>query len=180
MNDKVASLNDNGEYDPYIISLSDEDGTDYEFEVLDDIDYNDARYLALLPVYDDPDEMLRDSGEMVILKAVPGDEPESEEYEEIQDDNEYEDVAAVFADRLQDLTSKIFRLPCACTWFAVYDPNNFNIGSPAPTAGLQTSRFMRKKGARNCWEDTHLLVTQVIKADIRQGGLSATLGCTAR
>ena len=103
MNDKVASLNDNGEYDPYIISLSDEDGTDYEFEVLDDIDYNDARYLALLPVYDDPDEMLRDSGEMVILKAVPGDEPESEEYEEIQDDNEYEDVAAVFADRLQDL-----------------------------------------------------------------------------
>ncbi len=103
MNDKVASLNANGEYDPYIISLSDEDGTDYEFEVLDDIDYNGARYLALLPVYDDPDEMLRDSGEMVILKAVPGDEPESEEYEEIQDDNEYEDVAAVFADRLQDL-----------------------------------------------------------------------------
>ena len=53
--------------------------------------------------HDDPEEMLRDSGEMVILKAVPGDEPESEEYEEIQDDNEYEDVAAVFADRLQDL-----------------------------------------------------------------------------
>ena len=47
MNDKVASLNANGEYDPYIISLSDEDGTDYEFEVLDDIDYNDARYVVI-------------------------------------------------------------------------------------------------------------------------------------
>ncbi len=103
MNEKIASLNDNGEYDPYIISLSDEDGTEFQFEVLDDIDYDSSRYLALLPVYDDPEEMLRDSGEMVILKAVPGEDPEDEEYEEIQDDNEYEEVAAVFADRLQDL-----------------------------------------------------------------------------
>ena len=102
MEDKIASINDNGEYDPYIISLSDEDGTEYEFEVLDDIDYNDARYLALLPVEEDADAP-RDSGELVILKAVPGEDPTDEEYEEIQDDNEYEDVAAIFADRLQDL-----------------------------------------------------------------------------
>ena len=103
MDERVASVNESGEYDPYIISLSDEDGTEYEFEVLDDIDSRDARYLALLPVYDDPDEMLRDSGELVILKAVPGEDPTDEEYEEIQDDGEYEDVAALFADRLQDL-----------------------------------------------------------------------------
>lgn len=103
MDEKIASLNDNGEYDPYLISLSDEDGTEYRFEVLDDIDYNDSRYLALLPVYDDPADMLQDSGELVILKALPGDNPEDEEYEEIQDDDEYEDVAAIFSDRLQDL-----------------------------------------------------------------------------
>ena len=103
MDEKIASVNDNGEYDPYIISLSDEDGTEHEFEVLDDVDYNGARYLALLPVYDDPGEMLRDSGELVILKAVPGEDPTDEEYEEIPDDAEYEDVAALFADRLQDL-----------------------------------------------------------------------------
>lgn len=102
MNDRIASVNENGEYDPYIISLSDEDGTEYEFEVLDDVDYNDARYLALLPVEEDEDAT-RDSGELVILKAVPGDDPTDEEYEEIADDAEYEDVAALFADRLQDL-----------------------------------------------------------------------------
>lgn len=103
MDERIASVNESGEYDPYIISLSDEDGTEYQFEVLDDIDYLDARYLALLPVYDDPEEMLRDSGELVILKAVPGEDPTDEEYEEIQDDAEYEEVAALFADRLQDL-----------------------------------------------------------------------------
>ena len=102
MDDRIASINDLGEYDPYIISLSDEAGTEYEFEVLDDVDYREARYLALLPVYDDEDAP-RDSGELVILKAVPGDDPTDEEYEEITDDAEYEDVAALFADRLQDL-----------------------------------------------------------------------------
>ena len=102
MSDKANSLNENNEYDPYIISLSDEDGNDFEFEVLDDIDYMDSRYLALLPMHDDPAEMLNDSGDLVILKCVT-DDPLNEEYEEIQDDKEYEDVASIFVDRLQDL-----------------------------------------------------------------------------
>ena len=103
MDDRIASINDNGEYDPYIISLSDEDGVEYEFEVLDDVDYNDARYLALLPVEEEEEDGPRDSGQLVILKAVPGEDPTDEEYEEIEDDAEYEEVAALFADRLQDL-----------------------------------------------------------------------------
>ena len=103
MDDKISSLNVNGEYDPYIIGLSDEDGNEYQFEVLDDIDYMDSRYLALLPIYENPADSLNDSGELVILKAVEGEIPEEEEYEEIKDDAEYEEVAAIFSDRLQDL-----------------------------------------------------------------------------
>lgn len=103
MDDKISSLNVNGEYDPYIIGLSDEDGNEYQFEVLDDIDYMDSRYLALLPIYENPADSLNDSGELVILKAVEGETPEEEEYEEIKDDAEYEEVAAIFSDRLQDL-----------------------------------------------------------------------------
>ncbi len=103
MDDKISSLNSNGEYDPYIIGLSDEDGNEYQFEVLDDIDYMDSRYLALLPIYENPADSLNDSGELVILKAVEGETPEDEEYEEIKDDAEYEEVAAIFSDRLQDL-----------------------------------------------------------------------------
>lgn len=102
MDSKVSSLNDNNEYDPYILSLSDETGKEYQFEVLDDIDYEDNRYLALQPVYDDPKKMLDESGELVILKAIE-DENGDETFDEIQDDNEYEEVANIFMDRLQDL-----------------------------------------------------------------------------
>ncbi len=101
MNDKIASLNDQGEYEPYILSLTDEEGVEYEFEVLDDIDYEDNRYLALQPIYDDPQKSLEGSGELVILKVIT--ENGEDTLIEIEDDDEYEDVASVFTDRLQDL-----------------------------------------------------------------------------
>jgi uncharacterized protein YrzB (UPF0473 family) len=88
-------------YEPTIMTLTDEDGTEYAFEVLDEIELEDNRYLALLPQYDDPQDMLESDGELVILKVgVDGDE---EYYDEIEDDNEYEEVATIFTDRLQDL-----------------------------------------------------------------------------
>lgn len=101
MNDKVASINDQGEYEPYILSLTDEEGVEYEFEVLDDIDYEDNRYLALQPVYDDAQKMIDDSGELVILKVIT--EGDDDSLIEIEDDDEYEEIASIFTDRLQDL-----------------------------------------------------------------------------
>ena len=101
MNDKIASVNDQGEYEPYTLSLTDEEGVEYNFEVLDDIDYEDNRYLALQPIYDDAQKMLEDSGELVILKVVPDGDEES--LVEIEDDDEYEEIASIFTDRLQDL-----------------------------------------------------------------------------
>ncbi len=101
MNDKIASINDQGEYEPYILSLTDEEGTEYEFEVLDDIDCEDNRYLALQPVYDDAKAILEDSGELVILKVIS--EGEEDSLVEIEDDDEYEEIASIFIDRLQDL-----------------------------------------------------------------------------
>ena len=58
------------EYNPDIITLEDDDGKEYTFEVLDRIETDEARYIALLPVYDKPEEMLQDSGELVILKVA--------------------------------------------------------------------------------------------------------------
>lgn len=97
----IESINNEDVYDPDIISLSDEDGKEYKFEVLDRIEYNDGRYLALLPVFDNPEDLIEDRGELVVLKVL---EDNGEEvFEEIQDDEEYEDVAGIFIDRLQDL-----------------------------------------------------------------------------
>lgn len=90
-----------GEYNPDIITLEDDDGKEYTFEVLDRIETDEARYIALLPVYDKPEEMLQDSGELVILKVA---EENGEEYfVDIEDDAEYDMIADAFTDRLQDI-----------------------------------------------------------------------------
>lgn len=88
------------DYNPDLITLTDDDGKEYNFEVLDAIETDTARYLALLPTYDNPQKMLEDSGELVIVKV---EEENGEEYFcEIEDDDEYETVADAFVDRLED------------------------------------------------------------------------------
>ncbi len=90
----------NNEYNPDIITLADDDGKEYSFEVLDAIETDDGRYLALLPTFEDPQKMLEESGELVIVKV--GEEDGEEYYYEIEDDDEYETVADAFVDRLED------------------------------------------------------------------------------
>ena len=90
----------NEEYNPDLISLVDDEGKEYNFEVLDAIETDMCRYLALLPQYEDPKDMLDDSGELVIVKVF---EENGEEYfSDIEDDDEYETVADAFVDRLED------------------------------------------------------------------------------
>lgn len=89
------------EYGVDIISLSDEEGNEYNFEILDRLETEDGDYVALLPIYDDAKEMLDDNGELVIMKV--GEENGEEYYENIDDDDEYDTVADAFIARLQDL-----------------------------------------------------------------------------
>ncbi len=93
-------INKNEDYDPDIITLSDDDGKEYTFEVLDAIETDTDRYLALLPVYDDPQKMLDDSGELVIVKV--SEEDGEEFFSEIEDDDEYDTIADAFVDRLEN------------------------------------------------------------------------------
>ena len=83
-----------------IVTLSDDDGNEYTFEILDAIEDDENRYLALLPVCEDPSKILDDSGELVIVKVE--EENGEEFFSEIEDDEEYEMVADAFIDRLQD------------------------------------------------------------------------------
>lgn len=97
----MENIKNNEEYNPDIVTLSDDDGKEYTFEVLDAIETDTGRYLAMLPVYDDPQKMLEDSGELVIVKV--GEEAEGDEYYyEIEDDDEYETIADAFVERLED------------------------------------------------------------------------------
>ncbi len=93
-------MDNNNDYNPDIVTLQDDDGKEYTFEVLDAIETDDGRYLALLPVYDDPQQQLDDSGELVVVKA---EEENGEEYfTDIEDDDEYETVSEAFVERLRD------------------------------------------------------------------------------
>lgn len=89
------------EFDPDLITLTDEDNKEYRFEILDRIETDEGRYIALLPDYDDPQKMLDDSGELIILRAV--DDDGDEVFEVIDDDEEFNAAYRAFETRLRDI-----------------------------------------------------------------------------
>ena len=54
------------EYGSNFVSISDEEGNEYELEHLDTIEYGDDLYMAFLPT--EPDENGNQPTEMIILK----------------------------------------------------------------------------------------------------------------
>lgn len=88
-------------YNPDIVSVVDEDGVEHTFEELDRIETDDARYVALLPVYDEAEDILDDDGELIILKV---NEENGETYlEPIEDEDEFNEIGSIFEERLSDL-----------------------------------------------------------------------------
>ena len=90
------------EYNPDIVSVVDEEGKEHVFEELDRIETDDGRYVALLPMYDDPQEMLDDSGELIILKVEEDDDGDTYLCP-IEDEDEWNEVGQAFEERLSDL-----------------------------------------------------------------------------
>ncbi len=88
------------EYGPDIVSVVDEDGVEHTFEELDRIETDEARYVALTPVYDEAQDILDDDGELIILRVV---EEDGETYlEPIEDDGEFDEIGKIFEDRLKE------------------------------------------------------------------------------
>lgn len=89
------------EYNPDIVSVIDEEGKEHTFEELDRIETDKGKYVALLPIFDDADDQLEDSGEFIILKAT---EENGETYlSAIEDEDEFNEVGVLFEERLIDL-----------------------------------------------------------------------------
>ena len=78
-----------------IITLTDENGVDMEFEFMDCIEYEGKEYLALLPTEED-------SNEVVLLEVEPVDE-ENENYLSIDDEKVLEAVYGIFKERFKDI-----------------------------------------------------------------------------
>ena len=78
-----------------LLTLTDENGEDVEFEYLDSIDYEGKEYIVLLPADENDNEVL-------ILEVEPVDE-ENENYISVKDEAILEAVYAIFKDRFKDI-----------------------------------------------------------------------------
>ncbi len=82
-----------------ILSLTNEDGSDLNFEFLDVIEYEGEEYAVLLPLQEI--EGVED-GELVILKVEHTDDPEVDNYVGIEDQAVLDNVFSMFKDKYKD------------------------------------------------------------------------------
>ena len=78
-----------------VLTLTDENGNDVEFEYLDCIEYQGKEFLVLMPMDDDADEI-------VILEVEPVDE-ENENYLSVSDEAVLEAVYGIFKEKYKDV-----------------------------------------------------------------------------
>ena len=78
-----------------VITLTDENGVDIDFEFMDCIEYQGKEYLALLPIEEG-------NNEVVLLEVEPVDE-ENENYIAIEDEAVLEAVYEIFKDHYKDI-----------------------------------------------------------------------------
>ncbi len=89
------------EFGADLVTVMDEDGQQHQFELVDAIETDDGRYVALLPVYENPDELVDDDGELIILEVT--EENGEEILVPIEDEDVFDEIAGIFEERLSDL-----------------------------------------------------------------------------
>lgn len=88
-------------FNPDIYTLVDEEGVEQVFELLDVMDLGDERYFALIPYYDNPEELTEDDGELIVLKSQL-DENGEELMISIDNEEEYDRVGNLFLEKLSN------------------------------------------------------------------------------
>ena len=83
------------EFGADLVTVMDEDGNQHEFEM------DEGRYVALLPVYDDPNELVDGDGELIILEVA--EEDGEEVLIPIEDEATFDEIADLFEERLSEL-----------------------------------------------------------------------------
>ena len=78
-----------------IFILTDEEGKEGQYELIDEIEVDGSLYYAMVPIEEGVEEY-------VILKVVPGENGE-DTLESVDDDDEFDKVADIFDDRMMDV-----------------------------------------------------------------------------
>lgn len=80
-------------YEPDIISVTDENGEEILFELLERYESDNGVYVAITEYKDENEEVVDGDYEVIILKVV--DDGEEEYLEEIEDEEEYNKVSDI-------------------------------------------------------------------------------------
>ena len=102
MNDENITNNSEEELSDNIITLTDEEGKETNFELLDLVELDNEEYVVLLPVDDEESE---EPGEVVILKVEDSDDDsdeETESYVSVEDEETLTKVFEMFKDKFMN------------------------------------------------------------------------------
>ncbi|MBQ8010767.1 MAG: DUF1292 domain-containing protein [Oscillospiraceae bacterium] len=87
---------------PEIFTLTDEEGNEHEFELMDVMEVDGTTYYALVPYSEDPEAALEEDTELVILKG--GEDEDGVDYlTTIDNDEEYDRIGQIFLDRISEM-----------------------------------------------------------------------------
>ena len=100
MSDKPLEPMAEEEFGNDIVTVTGEDGNTYEFERLDAIETDDGRFLALLPLFDDPQATVEDAGELIIVQVK--EDEDGVLLAPIEDDDLLDEIAEIFEERLSE------------------------------------------------------------------------------
>lgn len=95
MSENMEKNTEMDEENENFITLTDDNGEDVSFEVLDVIEYNEREFAVLLPFEDTEDEV-------VILEVIPGEDEETDEFISVEDDELLNEVFEEFLKRCDD------------------------------------------------------------------------------
>ena len=79
------------------IILNDDDGNEVEFEFLDLVEYQDEKYVVLIPCDEEDDD-----GDVVILKLESVNDDDTESYTGVEDEAVLDAVYDIFKERFKD------------------------------------------------------------------------------
>ena len=84
--------------DADLISLLDDDGNEYEFEVLDEMEYKDSYYYALMPLFEMVEQDIEPGSTYMIFEAIEDENGESQ-LAEVEDEDLLDEIAEIFEER---------------------------------------------------------------------------------
>ncbi|UKI23909.1 MAG: DUF1292 domain-containing protein [Anaerotruncus sp.] len=92
-------MSENENYEPDIISVTDDDGNEILFELLERYENDNGVYVAITEYRDDAEDIVEADYEVIILKVA---EENGDEYlEEIEDESEYNEVSEILMNKIE-------------------------------------------------------------------------------